>query len=247
MAAPVQSHKTRDWGSQTPFAKHFGKTSAILDVYIMFRDHGLQATLDLIPDDCDFVRGWIPQCERFENCTVMLVLGMCRLHAGVPCMESPTCYTEELIASLERLPEVKVLCMDLRKECKRKRVTEKSPLGSNCDEILESEAAKLILATAIELAIASKYFGIKFGAVVSYSAIWSRQYKGLCDMDKQLGRTMVDVGSTPIPEHLGHLGGDLTHLPNDARFDAKTRAFERVSEQLAPLLGFDGVRIYRAF
>nr|OQO18143.1 hypothetical protein B0A51_14735 [Rachicladosporium sp. CCFEE 5018] len=237
---PLTLQNTRNWTDPTPFSVHFPDVESTYKVWTTFLSHGIEAALDLIPADCDYLRASLPQFKRHKGEKVVLVLGTCRLKGSVPCLAPAEAYTEEVVASLERLPGVRVILIDLRKECRRNAHSE------GCHSIGDIEAAALTLATAIEIAIAKQAFDIDFTKVISFSGVWGTQYYALQQFDRRLNSAIFQLPSVWIEQHLGHLGnsGWVGRL---AKMWAKTDAFERVSQQLSPLLGFEESVVFRAF
>ncbi|OQO08309.1 hypothetical protein B0A48_06179 [Cryoendolithus antarcticus] len=248
-ASVETDESSRSWDEVTPFDRHYvNAAQQLVEVHLASQSLGLEVLENLIPRSTGFYHAWRSQFERLRGQEVLLVLGMCRLLDGVPCLVPHSCYTEEIVACMERLPKQKVLIIDLRKECRRSGICDEFPNGTNCDSFTKQEASKLVMATAIEIDIASRHFDITIKGVMSFSACWAENWQGLLEADRMLGTNHLQgVPHTHIDEHLGHLGKSPMCIATTVKLRCKSDAFKRMSRQLSSVIGFHEDVVYRAF
>ena len=112
---------------------------------------------------------------------VVLSLESCPPRDRTPSVAKPQYVAEEAPSCMKRIC-VKILLIDLRKECRRMRVINKDGKkveGNGCWESSDSQSSMLTLATAIEIAIASREYKIRFDSFSSCAEPWYKQKPAL--------------------------------------------------------------------
>ena len=144
----------------------------IVNAFCEGPDAGERALGWLMPVDVQCIRALIPQFKALQGKEVVLGLGFCPLRDQVEDVR-----TLDIVGSIREM--FPTLFIDDRKECWRTAASKDK--HERCRDIGKDEAEPLIQATAMELHIATRVYGIKIVGCFAFSACWKHGYAELCE------------------------------------------------------------------
>ena len=237
----------RKWTDATPFEKHFPSATSVLNVVESFLVKGLDGVYQYLRSDDDWVVEMEPQYRRARGHKGIGVYGMCHKLDERTDLDNPLNDTCRVVSALEQAG-YKAILWDMRKECQRKSGSDEhhdqcKPLNSR------NQNALLCLATALEVAVALRYYDVEIVSALTFSKVWTlpEGWKLLCELVPKL----ATVPHVHVAEHLGWLGkiDQFNKNVSAAKIERSTQSFWWLSQKLSRknVLPLSAEEIYEGF